>query len=588
MPTLRDYVTETEQWANTPREGDDLDIEIAPDELAEGVVIESDGEYIVLAVSESAVTALEQRGMLSERIGRYGAVGSSPGMGFTVAEQERSTMVSGELRMGKPVGPIQYNGRTVNPGDAGYAEASQALLRSHQRMQQARQQQRRDAFGTPGRSDSKPVYVDNFEESVSGSGTNLHEDYMSRMLELAGMARPMAETAPIQPNPNAARTDPLAAKAADLAPVGTEQDPTTATTVDEGVMSDIDMDLRHIAKTGREDALIDALSGRFGDKTADYLQNMLSEIEQELEARGQQSMIANQDRMMDIMMDRIQSQYDDDLEDEFTEAAAKPAKPAVKGAKPAAKGRDRSDLIPPNEIVSPPDGATAPGPGEPPHTNDAIEYNRRLGLPEQDTADDDRPLWQRAYDKVVATVKSASQSELDRRKADNRAAVRDAEREAGLHGTVNEAFDQRKADAYNRAVQAGHSPEQAEKIAGIRDEDQNYYEIDVDGRMKRLAVRAATAPGQVQEAEYQGRKVPLGKPMRGDVAKFKVYVRDPKTGNVKKVNFGHGGTSAKRAGQKTMRIKKSDPARRKSFRARHNCDNPGPRTKARYWSCRAW
>ncbi len=95
-------------------------------------------------------------------------------------------------------------------------------------------------------------------------------------------------------------------------------------------------------------------------------------------------------------------------------------------------------------------------------------------------------------------------------------------------------------------------------------------------------------PEEIAEAEYQGRKVPLGKPMRGDTKKFKVYVRDPKTGNVKKVNFGHGGTSAKRAGQKTMKIKKSDPARRRSFRARHNCDNPGPRTKARYWSCRAW
>jgi hypothetical protein len=93
---------------------------------------------------------------------------------------------------------------------------------------------------------------------------------------------------------------------------------------------------------------------------------------------------------------------------------------------------------------------------------------------------------------------------------------------------------------------------------------------------------------EMDEAEYQGRKVPLGKPMRGDVKKFKVYVKDPKTGNVKKVNFGHGGTSAKRAGQKTMKIKKSNPARRKSFRARHNCANPGPRTKARYWSCRAW
>ena len=52
-----------------------------------------------------------------------------------------------------------------------------------------------------------------------------------------------------------------------------------------------------------------------------------------------------------------------------------------------------------------------------------------------------------------------------------------------------------------------------------------------------------------EDAEYKGRKVTLNKPTRGDVKKFKVYVKNPKTGNVKKVNFGHGGTSAKR---KTM------------------------------------
>ena len=93
---------------------------------------------------------------------------------------------------------------------------------------------------------------------------------------------------------------------------------------------------------------------------------------------------------------------------------------------------------------------------------------------------------------------------------------------------------------------------------------------------------------EIIEAEYRGRKVKLNKPMRGDVKKFKVYVKDPKTGNVKKVNFGHGGSSAKRKGEKTMRIRKSNKKRRKSFRARHNCDNPGPKTKARYWSCRKW
>jgi len=89
------------------------------------------------------------------------------------------------------------------------------------------------------------------------------------------------------------------------------------------------------------------------------------------------------------------------------------------------------------------------------------------------------------------------------------------------------------------------------------------------------------------EAEYQGRKVKLNKPMRGDVKKFKVYVNNEK-GNVIKVNFGHGGTSAKSKGEKTMKIRKSNPKARKSFRARHNCDNPGPKTKARYWSCRKW
>jgi hypothetical protein len=80
------------------------------------------------------------------------------------------------------------------------------------------------------------------------------------------------------------------------------------------------------------------------------------------------------------------------------------------------------------------------------------------------------------------------------------------------------------------------------------------------------------------EAEYHGRHVELNKPMKGDVAKSKVYVKDPSTGNVKKVNFG----------DKNMRIKKSIPARRRSFRARHHCENPGPKTSARYWSCRAW
>jgi len=88
----------------------------------------------------------------------------------------------------------------------------------------------------------------------------------------------------------------------------------------------------------------------------------------------------------------------------------------------------------------------------------------------------------------------------------------------------------------------------------------------------------------INEAEYQGRKVQLGKIMQGDVKKFKVYVKND-NGKVVKVNFGFGGKSAH---GKRMVIKKNNPERRKSFRARMNCDNPGPRWKPRYWACRTW
>jgi len=83
----------------------------------------------------------------------------------------------------------------------------------------------------------------------------------------------------------------------------------------------------------------------------------------------------------------------------------------------------------------------------------------------------------------------------------------------------------------------------------------------------------------LNEAEYRGRKVKLNKPFLtpNGPKKRSVYVKNEK-GNVVKVNFG----------DPNMRIKKSNPARRKSFRARHNCQNPGPKYRAKYWSCRAW
>jgi len=92
-----------------------------------------------------------------------------------------------------------------------------------------------------------------------------------------------------------------------------------------------------------------------------------------------------------------------------------------------------------------------------------------------------------------------------------------------------------------------------------------------------LSEASCGCPDLIPEAKYRGKKVTLNKPKRGGSKKFYVYVKNAK-GNVVKVSFG----------DPNMRIKKSNPKRRKSFRARHNCKNPGPKWKARYWSCRKW
>lgn len=115
------------------------------------------------------------------------------------------------------------------------------------------------------------------------------------------------------------------------------------------------------------------------------------------------------------------------------------------------------------------------------------------------------------------------------------------------------------------------------EISADSDEEIDEETYDGDDFFEEYGVMWFNEDDELDEAEYQGRKVALGKPMQGDVKKFKVYVRKP-NGNIVKVNFG----------DPNMRIKKSNPARRRSFRARHNCDNPGPRHKARYWSCRKW
>jgi len=148
-------------------------------------------------------------------------------------------------------------------------------------------------------------------------------------------------------------------------------------------------------------------------------------------------------------------------------------------------------------------------------------------------------------------------------------AAKNEEKESGLKNPKKADLNKDgKLSSYEKARGKG-----IEKAMGISE-----YDVEDGQDVKEfIEFMRENYLDTLDEAEYKGRKVKLGKPMRGDVKKFKVYVKNPK-GNVVKVNFG----------QKGMNIKKNNPKRRKAFRARHNCDNPGPRHKARYWSCRKW
>lgn len=140
---------------------------------------------------------------------------------------------------------------------------------------------------------------------------------------------------------------------------------------------------------------------------------------------------------------------------------------------------------------------------------------------------------------------------------------------------TNEEADEYAQKLANYMFEQGHEDFDIE--FPVDEEAVEEITLDGDDFYEEFGVMWFNEDDDLDEAEYQGRKVKLGKPMQGDVKKFKVYVKNPK-GNVVKVNFG----------DPDMRIKKSNPARRKSFRARHNCDNPGPRHKARFWSCKKW
>lgn len=179
--------------------------------------------------------------------------------------------------------------------------------------------------------------------------------------------------------------------------------------------------------------------------------------------------------------------------------------------------------------------------------------------------------WSKYDEPTISRVKKGTAHRADRTDYDEPTALR---RKADSTPSIDVPYENMtKAHALAKEMFGTNSPIQW--VAKQKEDDSGYTfhfrdKAKLDAFEKEL--------NQISEAEYQGRKVTLNKPMPNPEgkSKSKVYVKDGD--KVKKVTFG----------DPDMRIRKNNPEARKSFRARHNCDNPGPKTKARYWSCRAW
>lgn len=274
----------------------------------------------------------------------------------------------------------------------------------------------------------------------------------------------------------------------------------------ESVMSEIDADLRSLADSQDPGQLIDALQGDMGPKTAEYLKNMMQEIEQELERQGR-GFEHDVYRNLDMLMDRIVAMYSDDV-----------------------------------PFDADPEGSDS------------------------------------SHDEYGNPIKHRARH-LARRGMRQAQGLKEQDDEGSIpvaRAMLNRILMQHPGMLSQYGVE--YVMQAVEDFAEELGPQEEIGTSDVSGWVRALQAELKQRMQQgLDEAEYQGRKVALGKPMRGDVKKKKVYVRKP-DGKVVKVNFG----------DPNMKIKKSNPARRRSFRARHNCDNPGPRWKARYWSCRAW
>jgi hypothetical protein len=469
MKNLREYITEAQQWIDSPAAGDDFAINIREECLLESHVVEVSEDAIVIEADDRMIEMLEQYGLLDEEpvdeeIRRYGAVGSSPGQGYTVAE-----------------GDIDPN-RHPQTRDYGRGDDDE---------DEDKKTNPQPPMGDPW------DYVQDSEQDFR------------RVMELAGVAETEANT-----------TDPLADKAAALAPVGADGEQEPVATVDETQAPD-----QHLSRIRKLAGMAEGSSDQPGAPASVRLLSKDYDLDQ-------------QTWTFDVNGDEISFLTYGDYDD----AGSRFNDPDMGEILGMVQRRTE-----PYEMITPDQQRVIAN---------MIYRELKKGIQQLPPA---MPPAQDMSEGVMSSI------DMDLRhiaKTQRMDALVDAMR--GEFGTQTQQYLHDMMDDIELALQ--------QRGQGAREN------MEMKLRMLMDRIQKIYAGQDLDEAEYQGRKVELNKPTRGDVAKFKVYVKDPKTGNVKKVNFG----------DKTMRIKKSNPARRKSFRARHRCENPGPKTKARYWACRSW
>ena len=522
MKNLREYITEAQQWIDSPAAGDDFAINIREECLLESHVIEVLEDAIVIEADDQMIAMLEQYGLLDEEpvdeeIRRYGAVGSSPGQGYTMAEGDIDPNRHPQTRdygRGDDADKISSPSQTRldDPWDA-VSDKPDSVGRN-------------PGMKDPGKYDDPWQYVQDSEQDFR------------RVMELAGVQVKGTE---------ANTTDPLADKAAALAPVGADGAQEPVATVDETQAPDQHLSrIRELAGMAeeREDARgLDHAYEVHGNRHGYYVWRK-SPISPLLNI-GITDPRLTELTSVDPRSPGIQYYVNQHMKPVNFNSLSSGIKKLIQKRLPLQRG------------VHEPEKSPSAFSGT--YDRDfELDVKRRLQTQPMAGPKGQLPEQQGVAEGVMSDV------DMDLRhiaKTERMDALVDAMR--GEFGIRTQQYLQDMMDQVeNKLDRRGMSLVDMEtKLGMLMDRVQEIY-----------------AGQDLDEAEYQGRKVALGKPMQGDVAKFKVYVKDPKTGNVKKVNFG----------DKTMRIKKSNPARRKSFRARHNCANPGPRTKARYWSCRKW